>query len=83
MRANFFLSIVAAAGALMLNNASLAERAPEIPTKPVSTEYHGVTVEDPYQWLENDDAATGQSVVGCAKPANTQISRQLTGSGGD
>jgi prolyl oligopeptidase len=55
MKANFFLSVVAAAGALMLSNASLAERAPEIPTKPVSTEYHGVTVEDPYQWLENDD----------------------------
>jgi hypothetical protein len=23
--------------------------------KPVATEYHGVTVEDPYQWLEKDD----------------------------
>src|SRR5439155_21472079 len=55
MRANVFPSIVAAAGTLMLSNASLAGRAPEIPTKPVSTEYHGVTVEDRYQWLENDD----------------------------
>jgi prolyl oligopeptidase len=29
--------------------------APETPKKPVSTEYHGVTVEDPYQWLEEDN----------------------------
>src|SRR5215510_15245940 len=28
---------------------------PVTPKKPVSTEYQGVTVEDPYQWLEADD----------------------------
>ena len=55
MRANLFLSLVAAASALALSNPTLAERAPETPKKPVSTEYHGVTVEDPYQWLENDE----------------------------
>src|SRR6266478_696092 len=55
MRANLFLSLVAAASALALGNPTLAERAPETPKKPVSTEYHGVTVEDPYQWLENDE----------------------------
>ncbi len=55
MRANLFLSSVAAASALALGNPTLAESAPETPKKPVSTEYHGVTVEDPYQWLENDE----------------------------
>ncbi len=55
MRTNVFRYLVAVAGALALSNATLAERAPETPKKPVSTEYHGVTVEDPYQWLENDE----------------------------
>ena len=55
MRANFFLSLIAAAGALALSKATLAERAPDTPTKPVTNEYQGVTVEDPYQWLENDE----------------------------
>jgi prolyl oligopeptidase len=55
MRANFFLSLVVTAAALALNDATLAESAPETPKKPVATEYHGVTVEDPYQWLEADD----------------------------
>ena len=55
MRANFFLSLVVIAGAFTLNDDTLAERAPDTPKKPVSTEYHGVTVEDPYQWLEADD----------------------------
>src|SRR5207245_6952215 len=32
-----------------------AKPAPGTPKKPVSTKYQGVTVEDPYQWLENDD----------------------------
>jgi len=55
MKANFFLSLVVIAGAFTLNNATLAERAPDTPKKPVATEYDGVTVEDPYQWLEADD----------------------------
>ena len=28
---------------------------PQTPKKPVADEYHGVKVEDNYQWLENDD----------------------------
>ena len=55
MRANFFLSLVVIAGAFTLNDATLAESAPDTPKKPVTTEYHGVTVEDPYQWLESDE----------------------------
>ena len=55
MRANLFLSLVASASALALGNPTLAARVPETPKQPVSTEYHGVTVEDPYQWLENDE----------------------------
>jgi prolyl oligopeptidase len=55
MRANFLLSLVVIAGAFTLNNATLAESAPDTPKKSVTTEYHGVTVEDPYQWLESDE----------------------------
>jgi prolyl oligopeptidase len=32
-----------------------AESPVQTPKKPVSNEYQGVKVEDPYQWLENDD----------------------------
>jgi prolyl oligopeptidase len=55
MRTNFFLFLVVTAAALALSDATLAESAPDTPKKPVATEYHGVTVEDPYQWLEADD----------------------------
>ena len=55
MRENFFLSVVITAAALALSDATLAESASDTPKKPVATEYHGVTVEDPYQWLEADD----------------------------
>ena len=55
MRANFFLSLVVAAAALALGKVTLVARPPDTPTKPVTNEYHGVTVEDPYQWLENDE----------------------------
>jgi prolyl oligopeptidase len=54
-RANLLLSLVATASVLALSNPTLAERAPQTPKKPVSTEYQGVTVEDPYQWLEEDN----------------------------
>src|SRR6267378_2405749 len=55
MKANFFLFVAVIAGAFTLNDTTLAESAPDTPKKPVATEYHGVTVEDPYQWLEADD----------------------------
>src|SRR5436190_1864575 len=55
MRANFFLSLIITAAALALSDAPLAENAPDTPKKPLATEYYGVTVEDPYQWLETDD----------------------------
>ena len=55
MRVNFFLPVIVAGTALVLSDAALGESAPETPKKPVTTEYHGVTVEDPYQWLEADD----------------------------
>ena len=55
MRENFFLYLIVSAAALALSYATSAENAPDTPKKPVSTEYHGVTVEDPYQWLETDD----------------------------
>lgn len=55
MKANFFLFVAVIAGAFTLNDATLAESAPDTPKKPVSTKYQGVTVEDPYQWLEEDN----------------------------
>jgi len=55
MKANFLLFVAVIAGAFTLNDATLAESAPDTPKKPVAAEYHGVTVEDPYQWLEADD----------------------------
>ena len=55
MKTKLFPSLVAASVALAVSNATLANSAPDTPKKPVATEYHGVTVEDPYQWLESDD----------------------------
>src|SRR5881296_496745 len=55
MRAILFLSLFAAVGALALSKSTLVERAPDTQKKPVSTKYQDVTVEDPYQWLEQDN----------------------------
>jgi prolyl oligopeptidase len=55
VRPNVFPCLIAVASAIALTEATLAERAPDTPTKPVTNEYHGVTVEDAYQWLENDE----------------------------
>src|SRR5215831_15458992 len=49
-----FVAGLLVAGLTVLNLLA-ADSAPETPKKPVSTEYHGVTVEDPYQWLEQDN----------------------------
>jgi len=55
MRANRFLCWIGALSGLALTNLPAIEPAPQTPKKPVSDEYHGTTVEDPYQWLEKDD----------------------------
>src|SRR5918996_3825672 len=55
MRANCFLFLISALTGLTLIDLSAIEAAPQTPKKPLSDEYHGVTVEDPYQWLENDE----------------------------
>ena len=56
MNANRFLSLIGATSGLTVLNLFAIEPAPQAPKKPVSNEYHGMIVEDPYQWLENDDA---------------------------
>src|SRR6266480_3916749 len=55
MSANRFLFVMGAVVGLALSQLTAAQRAPETPRKPVSAQYHDVTVEDPYQWLENDE----------------------------
>src|SRR5213594_2724358 len=55
MSATRFLFIVATVAGVGLGDLRAAEPAPETAKKPVSTKYQGVTVEDPYQWLENDN----------------------------
>jgi prolyl oligopeptidase len=55
MRANRLLFLISALTGLALTNLPAIEPAPQTAKKPHSDEYHGVTVEDPYQWLENDE----------------------------
>jgi prolyl oligopeptidase len=50
-----FLFGIGAVSALTFLGLAAPGPAPETPKKPVSTKYQGVTVEDPYQWLEKDD----------------------------
>ena len=55
MKTDRFLSVVLAIVIATALGLPSAESATETPKKPVSTNYQGVTVEDPYQWLEKDD----------------------------
>ena len=57
MKTNRFLFLIGASIALSFNAAVAAEPDSKTPKKPVTDEYQGVKVEDPYQWLEQDDAA--------------------------
>ena len=43
------------AAVALANLLAAAESKPQTPKQPVTNEYEGVKVEDPYQWLENDD----------------------------
>ena len=56
MKANHLLFVAGfLVSGLALSNLLAADSAPETPKKPVSTNYQGMTVEDPYQWLEQDN----------------------------
>jgi prolyl oligopeptidase len=54
MKIDRLLFAITTACGLCSANLIAAEAAPETPKKPVTDEYHGVKVEDDYQWLEND-----------------------------
>src|SRR5438874_9498401 len=55
MRANRLLFVAGLVGGLALSDLPAADSAPETPKKRVATNYQGVTVEDPFQWLEEDN----------------------------
>jgi len=55
MRTNRLVFVAGLVGGLALGDLPAAKPIPETPKKPASTSYQGVTVEDPYQWLENDE----------------------------
>src|SRR5438477_5452984 len=55
MSPNLFLFLICMATAPTLINLPAAMMAPQTAKKPVSNEYQGMTVEDPYQWLGKDD----------------------------
>src|SRR5678816_465348 len=61
MITNRFLFVIGAIVVTTALDLPTAEPAPGTPKKPVSTEYQGVTVEDPYQWLEKDDEADAKA----------------------
>ena len=55
MKAYRLLFLIGALIGLTLISLPAVESTPQTPKKPVSKEYAGTMVEDPYQWLEKDD----------------------------
>jgi len=55
MKANRILFLIGALTGLTLISLPAVESTPQTAKKPVSNEYAGTMVEDPYQWLEKDD----------------------------
>ncbi|HEY2143727.1 MAG TPA: hypothetical protein VGH06_05190, partial [Candidatus Udaeobacter sp.] len=88
MRANRLLFVAGLMGGLALSDLPADKSAPETPKKPVATNYQGVTVEDPYQWLEEDNAPQVKSWSDAQNqrtrqfldklPDRTAIEKQLT-----
>src|SRR5437588_8977453 len=68
-RSPFVIGVITA---LTLLNLSATAASPETPKKPVSTKYQDVTVEDPYQWLEQDNDPQVKAWSG----AQDQLTRQ-------
>ena len=54
MKLHLLLSPIIA-GLSLINSAAAAEATIDTPKKPVTDEYQGLKIEDPYQWLEKDD----------------------------
>jgi prolyl oligopeptidase len=91
MSADRFLFVVGALGGLALCHLAAAQPAPEIAKKIASSQYHGVTAEDPYQWLENDNDPQVKSWSDTQNqrtrqyldklPGRAAIEKQLTESG--
>jgi prolyl oligopeptidase len=79
MNTNRFPFVICAITTLALSVLSAAEPAAETPKKPVSTEYQGVTVEDPYQWLEKDDEPDVKAWSGTHNQRTRQYLDQLPG----
>src|SRR5438105_9483907 len=55
MKANRLLFLIGALTGLTLISLPAVESTPQTAKKPVSNEYAGTMVDDPYQWLEKDD----------------------------
>src|SRR5438105_4358247 len=55
MKANRLLFLIGALTGLTLSSLPAVESTPQTAKKPVSNEYAGTMVDDPYQWLEKDD----------------------------
>jgi prolyl oligopeptidase len=68
------LFLISALFALSINKATAAGPEAKTPKKVVMDEYQGVKVEDPYQWLEQDDAP---EVKGWSEARNTRTRAYL------
>ena len=83
MKTNRFLFVI---GAIVITTAlDLPTASPqqELPRNLFQPKYQGVTVEDPYQWLEKDDEPEVKAWSDAQNQRTSAISRQVAGPGGD
>jgi prolyl oligopeptidase len=72
-RSRFLLGAIAALA--LTNVLAAAESKPQTRKQPVTNDYQGVKVEDPYQWLEKDEDPAVKSLVGRAESTDPGLSR--------